>query len=49
YADPATRNLYVLDAKDFQQPGEVRRYRPGGQLDASMPAGIVPTAALWMP
>jgi hypothetical protein len=39
----------VLDAKDFQQTGEVRRYSPGGQLEATVPAGIVPTAAIWMP
>ena len=49
YADQATRQLYVLDAKDFQQTGEVRRYSAGGQLEATVPAGIVPTAAIWMP
>jgi YVTN family beta-propeller protein len=49
FADPATLQLYVLDAKDFQQTGEVRRYSPGGQLEATVPAGIVPTAAIWMP
>jgi len=49
FADPATRQLYVLDAKDFQQTGEVRRYSAGGQLEATVPAGIVPTAAIWMP
>jgi hypothetical protein len=49
FADPATRQLYVLDAKDFQQTGEVRRYSAGGQLEATVPAGIVPTAAIWLP
>ncbi|MFZ9778306.1 MAG: YncE family protein [Schleiferiaceae bacterium] len=28
FADPATRNLYVLDAKDFQQPGEGGNWMP---------------------
>jgi hypothetical protein len=49
FADQATRQLYVLDAKDFQQTGEVRRYSAGGQLEATVPAGIVPTAAIWIP
>lgn len=49
FADPATRQLYVLDAKDFQERGEVRRYSAGGQLEATVSAGIVPTAAVWMP
>jgi hypothetical protein len=48
-ADPSTRQLYVLDAKDFQQTGEVRRYSAGGQLEATVPAGIVPTAAILKP
>ncbi len=49
YVDPATRDIYVLDAKDFQQNGEVRRYSFAGQLEATVPAGVVPTAAVWMP
>ncbi len=49
YVDPATRDIYVLDAKDFQQNGEVRRYSFAGQLISSAEAGIVPTAAVWMP
>jgi hypothetical protein len=49
YVDPATRDIYVLDAKDFQQNGEVRRYSFAGQLISSAEAGVVPTAAVWMP
>lgn len=49
YVDPATRDIYVLDAKDFQQNGEVRRYSFTGQLISSAEAGVVPTAAVWMP
>ena len=49
YVDPATRDVFVLDAKDFQQNGEVRRYSFAGQLISSAEAGIVPTAAVWMP
>ena len=49
FVDPATRDVYVLDAKDFQQNGEVRRYSFAGQLISSAEAGIVPTAAVWMP
>jgi DNA-binding beta-propeller fold protein YncE len=49
YVDPATRDVYVLDAKDFQQNGEVRRYSFAGQLISSAEAGVVPTAAVWMP
>jgi DNA-binding beta-propeller fold protein YncE len=49
YVDPATRDVYVLDAKDFQQNGEVRRYSLAGQLISSAEAGVVPTTAVWMP
>jgi DNA-binding beta-propeller fold protein YncE len=49
FVDPATRDVYVLDAKDFQQNGEVRRYSFAGQLISSAEAGVVPTAAVWMP
>jgi hypothetical protein len=49
FVDPTTRDVYVLDAKDFQQNGEVRRYSFSGQLISSAEAGVVPTAAVWMP
>jgi hypothetical protein len=49
YVDPATRDIYILDAKDFQQNGEVRRYSFSGQLISNAEAGVVPTAAVWMP
>lgn len=49
FADGASNALYVLDAKDFQQNGEVRRYSPGGQLQATVPAGLIPTAAVRIP
>jgi len=49
FVDPATRDVFVLDAKDFQQNGEVRRYSFAGQLISSAEAGVVPTTAVWMP
>lgn len=49
FADPTSKDLYVLDAKDFQQNGEVRRYSQGGQLEATVPAGLIPTAAVRIP
>jgi YVTN family beta-propeller protein len=49
FADGASNALHVLDAKDFQQNGEVRRYSPGGQLQATVPAGLIPTAAVRIP
>ncbi len=48
-ADPSTKKLYLLDAKDYQQNGEVRRYTQGGQLEATAPAGLIPTAAVRIP
>jgi hypothetical protein len=49
FADGASNALHVLDAKDFQQNGEVRRYSQGGQLQATVPAGLIPTAAVRIP
>ena len=48
-ADASTKKLYVLDAKDYQQNGEVRRYTQGGQLEATAPTGLIPTAAVRIP
>ena len=40
--DPSSGDIYVSDAKDFQQPGTVYRYSPDGAETGSFVAGIAP-------
>lgn len=43
-ADPATGDIYLADAIDYQQPGMVYRYSAEGKLLDSFRAGIIPNA-----
>jgi YVTN family beta-propeller protein len=40
--DPSTDEIYVSDAKDFQQDGVVSRYSNSGQLIDSETVGVIP-------
>lgn len=42
--DPSSGNIYLSDAKDFVQRGEVRVYSPHAVLIDSLKAGIIPSA-----
>lgn len=45
--DPASGQVYVADAVDYQQPGMIYRYTPAGELLHSFRAGITPGAFCW--
>ncbi len=42
--DPRVGNVFVLDAKDYRQAGEVEIYLPTGEPISTFPSGLVPTA-----
>lgn len=45
--DPDTGNLYVLDARDFVQSGQLLRYTPSGQPIDSYATGIIPSTVVF--
>ena len=45
--NPATGDIYVTDAKDYVQNGEVLRYSSDGVLLKQFPAGICPSAMVF--
>jgi YVTN family beta-propeller protein len=42
--DPQVGNVFVLDARDYRQQGEVEIYLPTGEPIRTFPAGVVPNA-----
>ncbi len=45
--DPRVGNIFVLDAKDYQQRGEVTIYVPNGGSIGSFPTGVIPNAVVF--
>lgn len=45
--DKSTNQVYVTDAKDYQQKGEVYRYYENGNLIDSFTVGIIPQGILF--
>lgn len=45
--DPATEDVYIADAIDYQQPGKIYRYDSGGRLTDEFYVGIIPGAFCW--
>ena len=45
--NPATEEIYVMDAKDFIQPGEAYRFTRNGELIDSIECGIIPQAIVF--
>lgn len=44
---PVTGDVYVADAIDYQQPGVVYRYSPGGKLMDTFNTGVTPGSFCW--
>lgn len=44
---PVTGDVYVADAIDYQQPGRIYRYSPGGKLMDTFYAGVTPGSFCW--
>lgn len=45
--DPVSGDVYVADAIDYQQQGQILRYSSGGELLDSFYVGIIPGAFCW--
>jgi DNA-binding beta-propeller fold protein YncE len=45
--DPVNGDVYVADAIDYQQQGQILRYSSGGELLDSFYVGIIPGAFCW--
>jgi len=45
--DPRVGNVFVLDAKDYQQAGEVMILLPGGETVGSFPTGVIPNGVVF--
>lgn len=45
---PATEEIFVGDALDYQQPGVIYRYSSDGKMLDSFNAGIIPTSYAWI-
>lgn len=45
--NPANGEVYVADAIDYQQPGKIYRYSPGGELLDEFYVGVIPGAFCW--
>ena len=45
--DPATGEIYVADAIDYQQSGMIYRYTPDGELIDEFYVGVTPNAFCW--
>ena len=44
---PATGEIYLADAIDYQQPGMIFRYSPSGELISRFYAGVTPSFFCW--
>lgn len=47
YVSPASGDIYLADAIDYQQPGIVYRYTPDGQLTDQFYVGVNPSSFGW--
>ena len=45
--DPATGDVYIADAIDYQQQGKIYRYSAAGKLIDEFYTGIIPGAFGW--
>jgi YVTN family beta-propeller protein len=45
--DPQVGNVFVLDARDYRQQGEVEIYLPTGELIRTFPAGVIPNSVVF--
>ena len=45
--DPSNGDVYVADAIDYQQQGQILRYSQDGELLDSFYVGIIPGAFCW--
>lgn len=45
--DPRVGNVFVLDAKDYRQSGEVEIYLPTGELISTFQTGVVPNGVVF--
>ncbi|MDE5607496.1 MAG: YncE family protein [Muribaculaceae bacterium] len=47
YVNPASGEIYLADAIDYQQPGIIYRYTPDGQLTDQFYVGVNPSSFGW--
>ena len=45
--DPVRGDIYIADALDYVQPGQLLRYSADGNLITTVPTGVIPGAFCW--